>query len=512
MNQQDKDWLEEAMLEIREETASPEVVSYLQQLLLSDPEARTLYLQYNQMDSLLESSASDNIVEFEPAENRRPYFIGGLIGAGIAAAITLIFALSISGFLDEDERFARYSADPDAPIATIASSLGANFTETSDRSNPRGFDSGEFGLEEGIAQLNFRNGAEVVLNGQCNFEIISDDHIVLHQGKLWAYCPPQAHGFKISVPGDKDVIDIGTEFAIEVNEAGAAQLQVFDGAVEIHTPDWPVVTLREDHALEWAKDEKPNSSKFADPIHFVTSDTIVQRRFENYQNSLLDREDLLAYYDFAEMETAQAQNLAFNSPTDSNAQLLGTLSTRGRNDDSQAIMFPLESSRGEINLQDSSPLQSFTTVMWIKADAFTGGHMSLINSDDWKINSTHFQIYRDGSLESSLFGGIVTRTKSHTVTLGQWHQVATTWDLSNKKVSIYCDGEQMKTWSSTRDEFPLWSLKEAHLGKMTLGHWDSVDHHNKTQRNFKGSIDEVLIFSRAFNADEIEALYQQGRP
>lgn len=500
------------MLEVKEGTATAEVVAYLQQLLLKDAEARSLYLQYNQMDSLLESSASDEIEVFEPSTSRRPYYIGGLIGAGIAAAVALIFILNSDNVRSGSSQFANRDAAADAHIATIASSLGASFTHDSASSSARGFDSGEFGLGDGIAQLNFRNGAKVVLNGQCEFEIINDDHIVFHQGSLWAYCPPQAHGFKISVPGGKDIIDIGTEFAIEVNESGATQLQVFEGAVEVHTSDWPVVTLKKDQALEWAKDERPNPSRFLDPIHFITSDTIAQRRFESYQNSLLDRDDLIAYYDFAEMEIAQAQNLAFNSPTDSNAQLLGTLSTRGRNDDSQALMFPLGSSRAKIDLQGASPLHSFTSVMWVKADAFTSGHMSLINSDGWTTDSTHFQIYRDGSLESSLFGGIVARTKSNTIELGQWHQVATTWDIKNQRVAIYCDGKPMKTWSTTRDEFELWSVDQVQLGTMTIGHWNPDGHHETAPRNFKGNIDEALIFNRALSDDEIEQLYQQGRP
>ncbi len=55
------------------------------------------------------------------------------------------------------------------------------------------------------------------------------------RGKLRATVPPQAVGFTIGSP-NLDVVDLGTEFGLQVEAEGKTEVHVFKGKVELHNP------------------------------------------------------------------------------------------------------------------------------------------------------------------------------------------------------------------------------------------------------------------------------------
>ncbi|MFC4993211.1 LamG-like jellyroll fold domain-containing protein [Rubritalea tangerina] len=506
MTPNDKDWLEQAMLEVREGTATPEVIDYLQSLLLRDPEARTLYLELNQIDALLETSQAEDQLS-PPQYSKKPFIIGGLIGAGIAAAIAFIL-LPFTTPQQTAAPLTSNSSEPFEPIATLANSLDAQLHGNQGKS----LNSGEFGLEQGVAQLDFRNGAQVVLDGQCNFEILSESHIALHYGKLWAYCPPQAHGFTVTTPGGTDIIDTGTEFAVEVSRSGAAHLQVFEGSVEVRASNRPNSALYQNQALAWTPSTHPSPTDFIDPTHFTTSKSITERRYEQYQSAMLKKSDLQLYYDFSNEGAAHIRNLAKNTLSSNDAQLQGALYSSGRNESTTSLLFPHREARATLDFSPSQPLESFTVVMWVKVDAYNDDYMALFNANDWKPGCFHFQIYRDGSLESSIFGGTRVRSSSNSIKLGQWQQVATTWNLQTQKVSLFANGSPLKSWSSIPSEMQAWSIKALSFGPMNVGHWNMESFYGQSSRHFQGKIDELLVFDRDLSPTEIQQIYQAGMP
>ncbi|MEM6797875.1 MAG: LamG-like jellyroll fold domain-containing protein [Planctomycetota bacterium] len=91
-------------------------------------------------------------------------------------------------------------------------------------------------LLSGLAQLTFESGAKLLLQGPANFVVDSEMDGSLHAGKVTAVVPRRAHGFTIRTPS-VEVIDLGTEFAIEVDESGASEVHVIDGEVVAHGVD-----------------------------------------------------------------------------------------------------------------------------------------------------------------------------------------------------------------------------------------------------------------------------------
>jgi FecR protein len=88
-------------------------------------------------------------------------------------------------------------------------------------------------IDRGLAEIQFRCGARVVVEGPARLEFLSATSARLHEGKLAARVPPDATGFEILCPQGK-VIDLGTEFGVSVSPSGAADVYVFEGRVEAY--------------------------------------------------------------------------------------------------------------------------------------------------------------------------------------------------------------------------------------------------------------------------------------
>jgi len=100
-------------------------------------------------------------------------------------------------------------------------------------------------LKEGFAKLTFKQGAEVILQAPCAFDLASKNKMILHHGMVTAQVPEQAHGFAIKTP-QSTVTDFGTEFGVQVQASAASEVHVFDGRVQVKTashPDQPSQNL-----------------------------------------------------------------------------------------------------------------------------------------------------------------------------------------------------------------------------------------------------------------------------
>jgi hypothetical protein len=99
-------------------------------------------------------------------------------------------------------------------------------------------------VTNGMMKLLFDNGTLVTLHAPAIFEVISDMRARVLLGKVTAKIGPNAKGFSIITP-QATVIDLGTEFGIEVNEVGATDVVVFRGAVDVDYPTTLVGAARQ---------------------------------------------------------------------------------------------------------------------------------------------------------------------------------------------------------------------------------------------------------------------------
>jgi hypothetical protein len=89
---------------------------------------------------------------------------------------------------------------------------------------------GRLRLKEGVVQIAFHGGGEVLLEGPADFDIRTADEAVLRRGKLSVQVPDGAQALRIRMP-DMVVIDRGGECGL-LSENGHAEVHVFTGHVE----------------------------------------------------------------------------------------------------------------------------------------------------------------------------------------------------------------------------------------------------------------------------------------
>jgi hypothetical protein len=89
---------------------------------------------------------------------------------------------------------------------------------------------GRLDLLTGIAEIQFQQGATVILEGPASLELVDANRAVLQSGRAVAKVPKSAVGFGLDTPA-AHIVDLGTEFGVAVSEAGSTLLQVYNGKV-----------------------------------------------------------------------------------------------------------------------------------------------------------------------------------------------------------------------------------------------------------------------------------------
>ena len=172
---------------------------------------------------------------YESIEDRIRRSRGPLAAVAAAAVVVLLITFFVISMKPEN-----------APtnVATFAKSASAEFEK--DTSVGDELPAGPMVLNEGAAQIDFGRGAMMTVEGidgsPAIFELKTDNHVALDRGRLAVKVPPGAVGFTVSTP-KYDIVDLGTEFAVEVDDAGEIQVHVFEGRVDIRpTADNDITT------------------------------------------------------------------------------------------------------------------------------------------------------------------------------------------------------------------------------------------------------------------------------
>lgn len=100
----------------------------------------------------------------------------------------------------------------------------------------------------GVARMEFTNGAVVAIEGPAALTIRSADEVSLDHGRLNAWCPETAYGFRV-VTVSATLKDLGTSFGVSATADGMADFVVLDGKVEVQKGK-DVRTLTEGRALQ----------------------------------------------------------------------------------------------------------------------------------------------------------------------------------------------------------------------------------------------------------------------
>lgn len=150
-------------------------------------------------------------------------------------------------------------------------------------------------LESGVLELLLCTGAKVTIEGPADFEVTSPSEATFAHGKLAAAVPRLARGYTIMTP-TSELVDIGTQFGVIVEETGDTELHVFDGHVVARSrldDDGQLLHTRQDEAMRFDAVSKNPSRMGARQSDFVRR---LGPSFEEIQHPALPETDGLALW------------------------------------------------------------------------------------------------------------------------------------------------------------------------------------------------------------------------
>ncbi|TWU56682.1 FecR protein [Rubripirellula tenax] len=396
---------------------------------------------------------------------------------------------------------------------------------------------GTLKFDQGVAELDFFCGATVTVEGPASLEIESDWSVKVVQGRLRANVPPAARGFVVKA-ADSEIVDLGTEFAVEV-ESATAQVEVIDGEVALRggQHDGTHLTTGQRQSL--------GSASSQSMIANISGPAELQRRRTDAESQHFDqwktasralREDtrLIAYFPIADsLQDRSVPNMAGTADFRDGTLVGPVVSTEGRfGTDSEGLDFERIGAR--VRTRIDGEFAAFTFATWVRIDSLEHRYNSLFMSDGYENGEPHWQIRDDGRLMFSVmvddsaevlvknaFDKATVRDRGlHRIYItdpvwdisksGRWFHLASVYDPANRRVTQYCNGEQVSD-EAIADKFFVDRLR---IGPAEIGNWGQPFRDSPwfAVRNLNGTIDELAVFDAALNANEVLKLFEQGKP
>ncbi len=420
----------------------------------------------------------------------------------IAAVATVLAAWSWRpGPNGSDARRLNVSHDAPPFVALLVSEHDARFDGRS-KESAFSFAAGSYALLEGAAHLRFRNGADLILQAPSAFEIHDAFNVALTHGEVRAIVPPSAKGFTVAVP-DAMFEDLGTEFGAAVDgDSGASELHVFDGLVEVKTPNKSALLASVTHGQAVAVTNGTVSEiPAAAPSRFTTASTIAYQRWLSQRETFQQDPDLVFYFPFIEGEHL------INEAT-FGAEVIGTIKgadwVTGRWPGKRALQFEALGDSVELNIPGR--YASYSMAAWVKVNQLEHSLNAFLNSDGWGPGMLHWQLNRLGYCAAGHFEGTSRSITDVRATLGQWTHVALVVDGSTQKGNYYFNGHLAMT-----EALPPGTVFRP--GVSHLGKWHHpIERWQPEVRDFRGRVDELAMWRRALTEEEIVRLAREGRP
>ena len=416
------------------------------------------------------------------------------------------------------------------PIATLRHQLNAEWDNVSGKfTNGSILYTGPMSLKKGLAEIVLNNGAEVILEGPCEFKLEDDYQIYLKQGAIVANIE-QVFDKRLVVRTDNaTVVDYGTEFGVSVDPDGNTTTMVYKGSVELRQGSDP---FKYDKAMRLVKDQggqvnikgsinpiKPDSVNFIRKDEFDTkvmaANGSAYHRWKDYSYQLSNRKDLIAYYTF----DRNNDNILINHSAATRDSYTGSLESsaepevcpkwvQGRWSQKTALSF-VRSSKQYVKIVSDDNLyinDKITLAAWIRIDKSNGGgHIISSRLAEGSINYQLGYNISENPIESSKiqfarYSDNPIRNYSPNIPeqkLTGWHLLVASHD--NSQVKFYLDGKLLGIEKYEYSGSPV--VTDLLIGSDRSGN-----------KMFNGVIGEVAIFNSILDDVEIENMYYQGRP
>jgi hypothetical protein len=384
-------------------------------------------------------------------------------------------------------------------------------------------------LREGVVGIRLDGGARVILEGPVEADFQSVNSLFLRRGNLVATVGREAVGFVVNTPHGK-VLDLGTEFAVQVVPDQSSEIHVFQGEVLFYPQgDQSNFVVRQGNARA-VDAEGVTGAVPLRPESFVRSEELVSRvlaregsDYHRWRASMcaLHRDpSLRAHYFYEEASSGPIVNSAPLTAGGLNGLVPGDraapLRAPGRWPQKSAVRFERGKNHAIVIPADPSLAINgpITISAWVYyPDAVQmGGHLvscrqeSQINFQ-FSIFDGHYsmtgQRNRFEFLRYSEKDSNWCHSGRFDQTAGQWYHFAVTHD--NRQTTFYVNGK--------RFERKAYAAKvDAAAAEIVLGAMKTNQSYVLPDGDFDGVVDELMIFARCLGDGEIQSMYEAGRP
>ncbi len=233
---------------------SPEQQTQLVELLRSDPASRARYLDHMHLLAMLRwvesappaqgaSITAGDDAAAPPKQEISPAPLAALdlrssplrFAAAVATLTVAAWVLLISFVATEAPPLVESRGAP--IVAQLTGLIDGHWARGQSFQVGESLQAGKvLRLDAGLAEVTFRDGTRAVLEGPTRLCLTSGNSGVLQQGRLSVAVPPKAAGFTVTTPSAV-LVDLGTEFAVQVGDEGHTEVHVFDGRVRVERLD-----------------------------------------------------------------------------------------------------------------------------------------------------------------------------------------------------------------------------------------------------------------------------------
>ncbi len=190
-------------------------------------------LGWSAREPLAAASLVDRVLHQARAQARLRTFSRRLLAAAALVAAVTGVAVLLRSFRSTDV-VNEPPPSPHVDFARVAKLDGVRWESEAGAHPEEGHavPPGRLGLLSGRLTLAFLSGVRLTVEGPAELELINLDRVYCYRGKLRVRVPAGAEGFTVAAPG-YEVVDLGTEFGLNQDPKGMAQLMVFEGQVAV---------------------------------------------------------------------------------------------------------------------------------------------------------------------------------------------------------------------------------------------------------------------------------------
>jgi hypothetical protein len=396
---------------------------------------------------------------------------------------------------------------------------------------------GGHALDQGIAEIKLLGGASAVLQAPVQFEILSESSIKLISGQLSANVPHVSRGLTVKTR-DLDAVDLGTEFGVSVIPSRKTHLEVFSGRVRAivpegraHANESSIVSSNHAVAVQTGSKIMPD---IAAPLAFVrdqelesiasTGGEFGYARWLAFSDELRKDPDLLTYYAFDNRSDAPRKLINRSVATaGSYDATLGLPNmpqsipewTQGRWPGKDALEFGIHPQTVVTipAFKQTPPVTALSFICWLQRTELNGTIHLLTQGMANKrclnitLTGTSGQTsppLRPNTIYFDLGSKYSVRSAPSLPSDGQWLMLGVTVSIRGL-ASFYLNGKDITG-------LPIFMPQIVRSEDIWLGRSNPALVDTPSDCVFHGRVDELAILGRVLSDQEIQRMYEAGKP